>query len=278
MNHTVPRFEAVMFDYCEDVLKMFVGVRLINKVFGRVVQSHALGRMMIQHFDAAAGIGERPTLTRLQNDIGHARTLAAFFGLLRVTGLVVTESSPGDRRVKYLVPTARANQGLRVWLLPKLKSCERMGMIETGFTDKLAASDKLFTSYVRQSIYILDNVNRQFPQFPMINRLHTFDCGDRIAFFLLREHYRVVLSNTSAQADELLWFKFSSSLVAAKLGVSKSHVRNVINEAEQLAAIRHDDVRHHVALEQRFVNEAHDWLMNTLMLFAETAKRAALSK
>ena len=70
--------------YCANsILPMHFGEKLINKIFGRNLQSHAAGLLAVMHCEAELGLGERPTLTRIQAEMGRSRTLSGFFALLR---------------------------------------------------------------------------------------------------------------------------------------------------------------------------------------------------
>ncbi|MDM8355108.1 hypothetical protein [Pandoraea communis] len=266
-------YEQLMHDYCDSLLHLFSGERLLNKLFGRVMQSHALGRVIIMHYEYLAGAGERPTLSRLQNLIGYSRTLASFFAVLRVVRLISVEPDQDDRRLKYLVPGPRAIDGLRQWLIKHLECCESLGLIDRGGADRMRRDDIFFSHYVLHSRLILDNVTTQFPQFPLVKWAHQNECGDRIAFFLLREHFRCVLASTTSHGTRH-WLKLSSSQIASDLGISKSHVRNVINEAEKCGVLTHNETRRAVTLSDEFVSQVHGWFVGTLSYFAETARRA----
>ena len=94
--------------YCHGILRLHWNERLINKIFGRALQSHAAGRMVVQHFQWQREGAPRPTLALLQRQAGSGgRTLATFFAVLRLAGMVSAEPDVRDRRVRYLVPGPR---------------------------------------------------------------------------------------------------------------------------------------------------------------------------
>ena len=100
--------------YCDGILRLHWNERLINKIFGRALQSHAAGRLVVQHYQWQLRGAPRPTLALLQRRMpGGARTLATFFAVLRLAGMVAVDIDPDDRRVRYLVPTPRLLDGLR---------------------------------------------------------------------------------------------------------------------------------------------------------------------
>ena len=102
--------------YCDGILRLHWNERLINKIFGRALQSHAAGRLVVQHYQWQLRGAPRPTLALLQRRMpGGARTLATFFAVLRLAGMVAVDIDPDDRRVRYLVPTPRLLDGLRTW-------------------------------------------------------------------------------------------------------------------------------------------------------------------
>ncbi len=273
MISPTPSSALLLLEYCDSLLQMHTGERLINKIFARAMQSHALGRVIIMHYEAQAGVGNRPTLTRLQNEIGYSRTLVSFFALLRVAKLVTVEADGDDRRIKYLVPSARVIDGLRQWLVRHLRCCEALHLVEPGMAERLEHDDALFALYIRHSRFILNNITQRFMQFPSINWFMEHDCGDRIALCLIREHFRHALAH-GEHPDSPTWFRLGGSRIASDLGISKSHVRNVINEAEQRGLLMHDETRHAMALTAAFITEACEWFTNNFSFFAETALRA----
>lgn len=273
MTLPAPSSALLLLEYCDSLLRLHTGERLINKIFARAMQSHALGRVIIMHYEARAGVGNRPTLSRLQNEIGYSRTLVSFFALLRVAKLVTVESDADDRRIKYLVPSARVVDGLRQWLVRHLRCCEALHLVEVGVAERLQHDDDLLALYIRHSRHILNNITQRFVQFPSINWLMEHDCGDRIALFLIREHFRNAIAD-GERRDSLTWFRLAGSRIASDLGISKSHVRNVINEAEKRGLLMHDETRHVMALTVAFVAEACEWFIKNFSFFAETAQRA----
>ena len=87
--------------YCHGILRLHWNERLINKIFGRALQSHAAGRMVVQHFQWQREGAPRPTLALLQRQAGSGgRTLATFFAVLRLAGMVSAEPRPG-KTVSY---------------------------------------------------------------------------------------------------------------------------------------------------------------------------------
>ena len=76
--------------YCHGILRQHWNERLINKIFGRALQSHAAGRMVVQHFQWQREGAPRPTLALLQRQAGSGgRTLATFFAVLRLAGIAL---------------------------------------------------------------------------------------------------------------------------------------------------------------------------------------------
>ena len=84
------------------ILPMHQGERLINKIFGRNLQSHAAGLLAVLHCEAELGLRSRPTLTHIQDEMGSSRTLSAFFALLKLAGYIDAVPSATDRRDKVL--------------------------------------------------------------------------------------------------------------------------------------------------------------------------------
>lgn len=264
----------VLLDYCDSNLKMFVGERLLNKILGKSALAHALGWAAVMHFEAEAGIGPRPTLTRLQRATGLNRTLAAFFAVLRMARMVTVEVDETDRRVKYIVPSRRVVEGLRGWLDVQLEYGERFGFIPPGHAMRLRKDDEYSQRFVRCSRYILENVGSTIEGVPLWSWLCGVDCGDRIGYSLLRLDGLERVKH-SAKVEGPLWFPFSSVRLAAELGVSKSHVRNVVNTAERRGFVAQDYDQRALALTEAYFEDTNRWFARTFALFSEAATRAA---
>lgn len=266
-------YVAALLEYCDSHLHVYRGQRLMNKIFGRVMQSHAIGRAIVMHYEAQMGIGDRPTLSRLQEQIGYSRTLAAFFAVLRVAKLIKIEVDHDDRRVKYFVPSQRIIDGLRDWLEVQLRYGERFGYVAQHCSERLRNDDDYFACYLCHSRYILDNIGKDLHQFPAWKWFQEYDCGDRIAYSLLRAYYQGVLE-ADGNIVNMHWVKFSSNNIASELGISKSHVRNVINKAAQRVILIQNKTHNFFSLTPSFINETWAWLANNFSLFAEAARQA----
>jgi hypothetical protein len=266
-------YAAVLLRHTDHVLRLFVGERLINKIFARVFQSHAMGRLVIAHFDWKAGAGPRPTLAWLQTKTGCGRTLAAFVGIAKVARLVSAESDLHDRRQRFLVPGDRVVQGLRDWLRHHFLLGEALGLMPEGCARRLCEDPGYFERYVRASASVIDGLQACRARFARWQWFERHECGLRIAYAYLRAHCLRSLE-AGVSVHEPQWFVMGSAAVAQMLGISKSHVRNVVNGAERLGAIEHDARRHRVRLTRGFLVESRESLMHLLALMAAAHARA----
>lgn len=268
------RYLRALLRHTEVVMKLFVGERLINKVFARVLQSHAMGRLVIAHFDWRSGAGPRPTLQWLQARSGCGRTLAAFVAIARVARLIRTETDPDDGRRKYLVPSERIIDGLREWLRHYLEMAEAMGLMPEAVHLRLGMDADYFERYVRASIVVIDGFAVRRDHFPLWQWFEDHECGQRIAYALLREHCRACLRD-GTPADEPIPLALTGEQIAHMLGLSKSHVRNVLNGAEKLGALFHDTRRRNVRLATPFLVEARESFIHLFSLMAVAHERAS---
>lgn len=266
-------YATVLLRHTDHVLRLFVGERLINKIFARVFQSHAMGWLVIAHFDWKAGAGPRPTLASLQAKTGCGRTLAAFVGIAKVARLVSAESDPHDRRQRFLVPGDRVVQGLRDWLRHHFLLAEALGLMPEGCARRLCEDSVYFERYVRESASVIDGLQACRERFARWQWFERHECGLRIAYAYLRAHCIRSLE-TGASVHEPQWFVMGSAAIAQMLGISKSHVRNVVNGAERLGAIEHDARRHRARLTRGFLIESRESLMHLLALMAVAHARA----
>lgn len=257
--------------YCDGILRLHWNERLINKIFGRALQSHAAGRLVVQHYQWQLRGAPRPTLALLQRRMpGGARTLATFFAVLRLAGMVAVDIDPGDRRVRYLVPTPRLLDGLRTWVRHHLHCAEALGALPPGHAQRLDSDTDYFAAFLAGADHILDRLAETRGRFGGWDWFDQRDGGGRIAMLLLREHCRVHRPGEEGSTP----FPLRASELAQRLGFSHSHVRNLVNEATAQGHLTQDAPRGLVALTPRFQAELQIWLQHLLGWFAETAAMA----
>jgi hypothetical protein len=268
-------YARALVTHTEHVLKLFVGERLINKIFARVLQSHAMGRLVIAHFDWKHGAGSRPTLTWLKQATGCDRTLAAFVSILKVARLISVESNTADRREKFLAPGPRVIAGLRSWLIHHLLLAESLQILPSGCAERLSTEETYFERLVRASIVVIDVSTERLSEFPRWQWFEDHECGARIAYLLLQAHYRECLRSASpVQMPHEI--ELTGASIAQSLGLSKSHVRNVINGAEKIGVLSHDERRRRMQLTAEFLHEVRRWFLHLLSLMATAHERALL--
>ncbi len=268
------RYLRACMRYTDQVYRMFIGARLINKVFARVFQSHAMGRLVIAHFEAEARTdARRPTVAWLQAQTGCGRTLAAFIGIAKVFGLVMSAANPVDRREKYLIPGRPVVEGLRDWLAHHFVFAEAIGILPTGSADRLHRDADYFERFVRSSLPVIDGIAGNRRRFGQWQWFEDRECGLRIAYAYLNAHCAACL-RVSPCVDAPIWFEISGERVAQSLGVSKSHVRNVINGAEGRGILDHDLRRRRARFSADFLAEARGSLHALLRSMADAHRRA----
>jgi hypothetical protein len=258
--------------YCDAILRMHWGERLINKMFGRAMQSHAAGRLVVQHYRWREEGALRPTLALLQrNASGGTRTLATFFAMLRLAGMVATESDPHDRRIRYLAPQERLVDGLRGWITHHLRCCEALELLDTGHAQRIRNEPAFFAAFVCHSGSILDRLAEHQGQFGGWSWFDRRDGGGRLAMLLLRDH----LDAHPHAASPPVPFPLRARELASGLGLSHSHIRNMLREAVEAGLLAHDTGRGHVQLTPRFQEDLARWLSYSLGWFADVAHAAA---
>ncbi len=92
-----------------------------------------------------------------------------------------------------------------------------------------------------------------------------FDCGDRVALALLRAHYE------HPGEQETRWFLLETRQLAERLGISHSHLRNVMNGAEVRGFVLQDRRTHHMALTPQMLDDIRDFHFSFWGWVAETA-------
>lgn len=255
--------------YCANsILPMHLGEKLINKIFGRNLQSHAAGLLAVMHCEAELGLGERPTLTRIQCEMGRTRTLSSFFAILRFAGFIEVVDSGSDKRARLFIAKQPLLDGLKTWLSHHMTCAEVAGLLETGIAHRLKTDDAFALSYIAAARFLLDRVRTYLAGQGAWPWFDSFDCGDRIALALIRSHYE--------QAGETgtRWFAVESRQLADRLGISHSHLRNVLNAAEGQGFILQDRRTHRTALTPRMLDDVRDFHLSFWTWVGETAERA----
>ena len=259
--------------YCHGILRLHWNERLINKIFGRALQSHAAGRMVVQHFQWEREGAPRPTLALLQRQAGSGgRTLATFFAMLRLAGMVTTQADAQDRRQRYLVPGPRLLDGLRTWVVQHLQCAEALGVLGAGHAARLQDDAEYFAAFLCRADTILDRLAEHRGRFGGWDWFDQREGGGRVAMLLLREHCRSQASDSEAAAPRL--FPLRAQELAERLGFSHSHVRNLVNEATAQGLLTQDARRGLVALTPRFEADLRQWLQHLLGWFAQAAQAA----
>ncbi|MET3889687.1 AraC-like DNA-binding protein [Bosea sp. OAE506] len=263
-------FRRAILHCADSVLRMHVAEKIVSKIFGRNLQSHAAGLVVVMHCEAERGAGQRPTLALVQREMGSARTLAAFFGLLRLAGYVTREPVPGDARSAWLVPAAPLFEGLRQWLSHHARCGEILGLAEPGLAERLRADDaflRLFLGHARDLFARTREATAGAGAWAWLDR---FDCGDRIGLILLGAHHRV----GAAAGNDPVWFDLHAREIASRLGLSHSHVRNIVNRSEAEGLLVQDRLKGRVALTPRLLAESEAWFCSFWDWIAETARAA----
>ena len=259
--------------YCHSILRLHWNERLINKIFGRALQSHAAGRLVVQHFQWQREGAPRPTLALLQRQAGSGgRTLATFFAVLRLAGMVSAEPDARDRRMRYLVPGPRLLDGLRTWVMHHLQCAEALGVLAGGHAARLGADADYFESFLCRADSILDRLAAHRGRFGGWDWFDQREGGGRVAMLLLREHCRTAAFAGGVGAAPL--FPLRAQDLAGRLGFSHSHVRNLVNDATAEGLLTQEARRGLVALTPRFEADLRHWLQHLLGWFAEAAQAA----
>lgn len=253
--------------YCANsILPMHFGEKLINKIFGRNLQSHAAGLLAVMHCEAELGIGERPTLTRVQAEIGRTRTLSGFFALLRFARFIEAVDDAADRRAKILLAKPPLLDGLKTWLSHHMTCAEVAGLLPTGSTHRLKSDEDFALRYIAASRLMLDRVRSHMASGrDAWSWFDGFDCGDRIALALVRAHYE------HPGEHEMRWFVLETRQLAERLGISHSHLRNVMNGAEARGFLLQDRRAHRNALTPLMLDDIRDFHLSFWSWVAETA-------
>jgi hypothetical protein len=246
-------YEEAIRHCTASILPMHLGERLINKIFGRNLQSHAAGLLAVLHCEAELGLGQRPTLTRIQDEMGSSRTLSAFFALLKLAGYIEASAGAGDRRTKVLAARQPLLDGLKTWLSHHMTCAEVAGLLDDGHAHRLRNDTDFAIAFIASARPVLERTRNALTQPGAWPWFDDFDCGDRIALALLRSHY------AGKDLDGDRWFGLESRQLSTQLGISHSHLRNVVNAAERQGFLQQDRQSHRIALTPQMLADVRNF-------------------
>lgn len=259
-----PDFHAVLAFFCDQLVAPLRGQRLMIKLFGQRAPTEIAARIVMMHITARSPAA-RPTLTRIQDRLPGARQTAAFIALLRGFGIVQTERDAADGRIRYLVPGPAILDGLRGWMALHLDCHQRLAPDGAGHRSRLLSDQAFFEAFVRRCEPWLDQSNRPLTRFPDLAWLDEHDSGLCLALTLAEHHHRQPSGG---------WIEAPSADLAHALGVSKSHIRNLINAMERRGLVLQDDRRQRLRFESRFAETIERWFCHQVTWLATAARRA----
>ncbi|MGJ5181893.1 helix-turn-helix domain-containing protein [Bradyrhizobium oligotrophicum] len=256
-----PSFVPVFVGFCDQLIAPLRGQRLMIKLFGQRAPTEIAAHIVMMHLSARKPV-ERPTLTRLQARLPGPRQTAAFVAVLRGLSLVNVERDPADARIRYLVPGPVILDGLRGWLAVHLDCHARLTQIDE-LSSRLQSDAGFYAETIRQCATWLDRANRPLTAFSDLAWTDEHDSGIHLALTLVAR---------SAGGREAI--AMSTAELASSLGVSRSHIRNLLAAMEARGLVRFDDGRRRLSLAPGFVASVEAWFCHQVCWLAAAAARA----
>lgn len=256
-----PSFAPVFVGFCDQLIAPLRGQRLMIKLFGQRAPTEIVAHIVMMHMSARQPV-ERPTLTRLQMRLPGPRQTAAFVAVLRGLSLVTIERDPGDGRIRYLVPGSVILEGLRGWLALHL-DCHARLTEAGGLSVRLRDDQSFYAETIRQCATWLCRDSRPLTGFPDLAWTDEHDSGIHLALTL------VARSATGRHVVDV-----STAELATMLGVSRSHIRNLLAAMEERRLLRFDDGRRRLTLMPGFVASVEAWFCHQVTWLAAAAARA----
>lgn len=256
-----PSFAPVFVGFCDQLIAPLRGQRLMIKLFGQRAPTEIVAHIVMMHMSARQPV-ERPTLTRLQMRLPGPRQTAAFVAVLRGLSLVTIERDPGDGRIRYLVPGSVILEGLRGWLALHL-DCHALLTEAGGLSVRLRDDQSFYAETIRQCATWLCRDSRPLTGFPDLAWTDEHDSGIHLALTLVAR---------SAAGRHVV--DVSTAELATMLGVSRSHIRNLLAAMEERRLLRFDDGRRRLTLMPGFVASVEAWFCHQVTWLAAAAARA----
>ncbi len=266
-----PEFQAVLGCFCDRLVAPLRGQRLMIKLFGQRAPTEIAAQIVMMHATARTP-AERPTVTRIQDRLPGSRRTAAFIALLRGFGIVQTERDPGDARIRYLVPGPVIMDGLRDWLALHL-ACHRRLAGGGDLAERLRTDRGFYDRVVCECAGLLDPRNRPLLRYPELAWLDEHDSGLYLALTLVDRSLAQAATGGEGSGG---WVGASATDLAGLLGVSRSHIRNLINAMELRGLVRQDERRHSLLPTARFIGTVEGWFCDQIDAIAAAARRAEM--
>ncbi|WP_315785565.1 MULTISPECIES: hypothetical protein [unclassified Bradyrhizobium] len=256
-----PSFVPVFVSFCDQLVAPLRGQRLMIKLFGQRAPTEIAAHIVMMHVSAGDAT-ERPTLTRLQARLPGPRQTAVFVAMLRGLSLVKVERDPDDARIRYLIPGPVILEGLRGWLALHL-DCHAQLTRSERLSPRLHSDDTFFAEMIRQCATWLCRANRPLTSFPDLAWTDEHDSGIHLALTL-------VARSAAGQAA----VDVSTAELATSLGVSRSHIRNLLTAMEGRDLLRFDERRQRLSLTPDFVDAVEAWFCHQICWLAAAGERA----
>ena len=257
-------FRTELAFYCRDVVTASEIVWPTHKMLnqsGRYLLSFMLIHNDYRH---RRGNGPRPTLTVLQAMVGSsARQTAAFVATLKAARLVTVESDPDDARLRCLraAPPLVAEIGRSGRLF--VAAMDRLTRRRPGRAAMLDDFDRLGELIYRSGAHILQHGMLTEP-FARILSLTARDCGYPLLAAIVGAHYAATVPDSPAALP------LSLRALADRLGVSRAHVGNLLQEADAAGWFRTED-RRLTQLNPTLLDEFEHWAACQMVFYDDLA-------
>lgn len=267
-----PDFPAICLEYTERLLALRRGERLMNQILGQR-EREILGLLLLcQHFEALDG-GAPPTLARLASTgLGSRRRIAAFIAVLRLAGLVRSRPAAHDRRLRVLEPTDKLITMSLDWSRMALRQIDRLldrPVLEAAYE----AEPRLYhLSYRTGGAEILSRKAFAPGAFPVVDMLTPHRAGHLIAASLAH----AMLAADAGPAAAATTVALPYGRLARRLGVSRSHVLNVLAEAQAHGHLEIFDAGRQITISAVTRRELLDYFAYELAFIARHTLRAYL--
>jgi hypothetical protein len=223
-----PLFPEILRGYATRLLDSRRGERLLGKILGQRERELVSFLLLCHHYECLEG-GPPPTLSRLiAAKIGSPRWVAAFVGVLRLSGMVRSRAAPDDRRVRILEPTPRLIGLHRDWTRAAFRQFDRL--LDSPVLEPFLEAEPRFhrVACILGAPEIFATGSYWSAKYPLIEFLNVRRGGPFISASLARAYCAGWLQAGAPLAAVALPY----GQLARRLAVSRSHVFNTFAEAE----------------------------------------------
>jgi len=265
-----PLYSEILLGYVTRLLASRRGERLLGKILGQRERELVGFLLLCHHYEHLEG-GPPPTLSRLiAAKIGSPRWVAAFVGVLRLSGMVRSRPATDDRRARILEPTPRLIGLHRDWTRAAFRQFDRL--LDRPLLEPFLDAEPRFhrLACILGAPEIFDRESYWSGKYPLIEFMNVRRAGPFITASLAQAYCAAWLKEGAMPEAVALPY----GQLARRLAVSRSHIFNTFSEAEAAGLLHSAEAGRRIELSPSSRRDLIDYYGDELAFIARHAVTA----